>query len=376
MAQERVRVGVATTVVPRWRQGKYQRVFRPSLHLCRMASAAALAGADLVVFAPDDVRWRAGLVRAWQPVSPDRPYGDWQRVTCALPDVIYENVYVHLAVRGFAQAMRREARGRGIPVYNPPLPGKWGMCQLLARCPDLREFLPATELLRDPARALTRIRTWRTAYVKPVGGYGGAGVARVEWLTDGRYRLSLDRAAGARRRRSTPVAVRRELDESALVAWLRKRARTPHLVQQGLRLITLQGRKVDFRVVVQRGGEGEWQVVGVVPKRAAQDGIVTNVIAGGEQMSLEECLRLADREGRTVPVADLERCALRIARRVSQRHPQVGLLGFDLGVDEDGRVWMIEMNPKPARSLMTDAMRQRLAALSVQFAVFLARRSA
>ncbi|WP_051662979.1 YheC/YheD family protein [Alicyclobacillus macrosporangiidus] len=363
MSDPMVRVGIVTTVLPR--SGGPSGA-RPIAYFRRMALRAAELGAELSVFSPEDVNWAARRVHAWVPADLDRPEGPWRCVWRPLPQALYENVFVHLAVRGYTNGLRAQARRHGIPLFNPVLPNKWQLYRWL-RHTDLARYLPETHRLTAPTQAIAYIHEWRSAYVKPIGGYGGTGVTRVEASRDGRFRVSADRLRQG-------GAMRRWMTERALATWLTTHARTPHLVQRGLPLMTLAGRKVDFRVVVCRGLGGRWRTVGVIPKRAARDGVVTNLVAGGERLDLARCRALAAREGKVIPVADLEECALAIAKKISARRPTTGLLGFDLGVDDAGRVWLIEMNPKPARSLLDAEMKRMAARLNAEFLVHLARR--
>jgi len=360
-------IGIATTVVAKIRPSGSGGVQKPPRYFRRMAAVASRSGQRVALFTPADVEWSKGTVRAWVPVASDRPNGAWKKQTTNLPDVIYENIFVHLAIQGYSRQLRLEAARRGIPVFNPPLPGKWRLHRYLEQT-ELSRYLPKTEVLSDVKRALGRIDTWKMTYVKPIGGYGGVGVSRVQALGRDRYRVSWDRTSSGTTARS-----RREMTSRELLRWLKGKMNVPHLVQQGLNLMTVNGRKVDFRVVTQRDSNGTWQLVGIVPKVAAVDGVVTNLVAGGERRTLEQLIQAARSEGGVIPVRKLEQCALEISRRVTAGHPRMGLAGFDLGVDEGGRVWMIEMNPKPARSLLDDEMRLASARYSAEFAGFLAR---
>ncbi len=360
-------VGVATTVIPRRRVQAGVTVDRPSLHYCRMAQFVSRWGAEFILFDPVHVRWSQGFVEAWSPVNPLRPFGNWQRVRQGLPDTIYENVFVHLAVQGYTRELRHRAADHGIPLFNPPLPNKWVTSQWLVGT-EVSRFIPPAVKMGGDAGGVSRIRQWGTAYVKPVGGYGGMGVTRIESLPKGRYRLSTDRSRSGNR-------LRQVVGETQLRTWLGKHD-GHFMLQQGLNLMTLNDRKVDFRVVVQRNIEGQWNLVGIVPKIAAVDGVVTNLVAGGERLALDQCRVLAAREGKSIHVDELTDAALEMGRVVSRRYPMTGLLGYDMGMTEDGKVWMIEINPKPARSLLTDEMRRQSAHYSAGFSVYLARKAA
>jgi hypothetical protein len=233
----------------------------------------------------------------------------------------------------------------------------------------LKKHVPKTERMDDVERAISRIERWGCAYVKPIGGYGGKGVTRIEVIGSGRYRVSVDRTQVGENAKE-----RLEYGPSELRELLLRKTRVPHLIQQGLNLITIDGRKVDFRVVVQRDGQGIWHVVGIIPKMAPQDGVVTNIIAGGQKLTWRSCVQLARREGRSLSREPLEKCALAIAKYLTRKAPHAGIIGFDLGIDVNDKVYMIEMNPKPARSLLTPAMRKLSAKYSAEFAMYLANR--
>ncbi|QSO46173.1 YheC/YheD family protein [Alicyclobacillus mengziensis] len=367
MAPKQVLIGVATTVQPKERIVKGRRVKRPALHYCRMAEYAGSLGARLMIFDPDDANWSSGHILGWRPVNMSYPYRGWERCEERLPDAIYENVFVHLAVKGKSSKMRAAARERGIPVFNPPLPSKWQAVSFM-KSAGLGQYVPDTFVLRDVKRAVRAIDEWKVTYVKPVGGYGGSGVIRIETTGKQLYRVSVDRSAKGTRRQRILVT------RSELERLLRSRSRVPHLVQKGIRLLKIDGRSVDFRVVTARGADGKWFVIGVVPKVAAADGVVTNIVAGGELMSLEQLESLASRQGITIPVRDLSACALRCSEKLSERIPKAGLLGYDMGVDTNGNIWMIEVNPKPARSLLSDDMKRLMAKHTAGFTVYLARK--
>lgn len=367
MAATTLWIGTATTVVPRLRKSDDRNFLRPPLYYCQMAKRVNEAGVKYVLFDPQRVLWDVKRIDGWTPVDPARTLGPWHRVRTPLPDAVYENVFVHLAMKGYCSQLRRMSKVYGIPLFNPPLPDKWRVLRLLETA-DVRAYIPETTRLRDVDRAVAVIDKWRVAYVKPIGGYGGMGVTRVEKQTDGDYRVSLDRT------QTRVHSSRRTLAAAQLRDWLRQRMHHPYLVQQGIPLMTLDGRKVEFRVVCQRDLRGRWQVVGVVPKLVAQGGVVSNIIAGGSRLSLDDCQALARRLGKSVPVTELHRCATTLAQAIGRGRPHAGIIGFDLGVEEGGRVWMIEANPKPARSLLDEAQRRRSAELSADFALYLARR--
>ncbi|GLV12887.1 hypothetical protein Heshes_05710 [Alicyclobacillus hesperidum] len=351
--------GIATTSLPIVRGAKR----RPAFHYVRIARAAVRQGLDVCLFDPHHVNWQTATVNGYVPERAQVPEGNWVKRTLPLPDVIYENVYVHLAIRGYSATLRTQAKRHHIPLFNPMLPGKWKMIAVLRQA-GLSDATPETERVVSSEQVIHRVNEWQTAYVKPIGGYGGMNVYRIEQLRADQYRVSADR------RGAEGGKWRKVMSESQLRTWLRRRI-GGYLVQRGLKLLSIGGRKVDFRVVLHRDEHGEWQLVGIVPKVAAPDGVVTNIIAGGERVPLSRLAQMAEADGKAIPLDALEARARAIARALSRRYPTTALVGFDMAVEEDGSVKMIEMNPKPARSLLEGTMLARLAEYQAGFAKFL-----
>src|SRR5579875_1648572 len=191
MSKSTVRIGIVSTVIPKKYSSKSKMVQRPSLYFCHMAAYASQHQAEVMLFVPEDVDWRDNYVSAWVPEHPWQPYDNWIKKKVSLPDVIYENVFVHLAVRGYTSQLRKRARERKIPLFNPILPGKWQMVRWLNNS-KYNRYQPYTERMVGEIKTIDKIRAWRTVYIKPIGGYGGMGVIRIETLDDGRFRLSVD----------------------------------------------------------------------------------------------------------------------------------------------------------------------------------------
>jgi hypothetical protein len=218
---------------------------------------------------------------------------------------------------------------------------------------SVKRYIPKTKLVRQSQDVLNMLQTHKTVYVKPTGGYGGQGVTRIDLVKNGSYRVKMDRIAGKL------IHLNRSMTESEVRSLIKRKSSVAHIVQQGLNLIEVDGGKVDFRVVVQRVKNGKWELTGIVPKIAKPGGVVTNLVAGGHKTSVAWLLDWGKRKGVQIPIQALEEAAIEIANVWSKRLPTLGIIGFDMGIDRNGQVWMIELNPKPARSLLSLEMRKK-----------------
>ncbi len=345
--------GIATTVVPTARGSLFER----------MIVRARERGVRAFLFHPENSGLQTGDF-VGRTLIEGRPGSAWVKMSFGRPDVIYENVYVHLVAGGLTRSLRRYAARNRIPLFNPVIVGKAGMSRMTSVLAQSGMRSPSTRRVEGERTIRDMLDAYGAVYVKPAGGHGGNGVMRVR-RRHGVHIVDCDRWGGGK-------GFRRELSGRAWEHFVQRTVMArPHIVQQPIPLLTYDGGQVDFRVVVQRGSGGSWRLIGIVPKIAQNDGVVTNIVAGGRRVTMQEM------EGRlgvlreTGASRNLEKSAIAFSRRLSERYPLLAILGYDLGVDRHGNIWFIETNPKPARSLLFPEMRRRATDLAVDFACYI-----
>ena len=123
----------------------------------------------------------------------------------------------------------------------------------------------------------------------------------------------------------------------------------PYLVQQGLDLLRLEKeRPVDIRVSVQKSGDGEWSISGMVAKVGTPKAVATNVAVGGCSRPIKSLLSEAGFSPSLI-LSSVEEVSLLTARTLGNRIPGLADLGLDIGVDRFGKVWLIEANGRDLR---------------------------
>lgn len=221
-------------------------------------------------------------------------------------------------------------------------PNKWNKHKLMAKSPKLASVLPATRLLtRDSLRML--LDRYGSVTVKPTSRSGGSGVMRVYAARHGGYIVHF----GAKQRVLSSA-------DSVYALLRRKLGRSTGLVQQTIPLATVGGRPFDVRVMVQRLGRSRWKATAKLAKVAGRGYIITNVArSGGRVLPVSTAIRRSELGGSRVRSISrrLDRIALRAVKRLHRHYSAIHTVGMDLGVDRNGKVWIIEANFKPAKSL-------------------------
>lgn len=220
---------------------------------------------------------------------------------------------------------------------------KWQKHLVLARDPALREFLPDTAVLKEET-LFDFLSRYPVVFVKPSCGGGGRGVVKISVLEDGRIEIQ-----------TTETRTVAELPQvyRTVKGYLRQ---TEYIVQQGVSLIRIDDRPIDFRTLLLRPGK-TWRYMGVMGKLAVRDQIVTNHCRGGSSLTfsgaLKESKELQEEEIQELEKR-LEQLSRQIASAMQRRFPLVAELGLDIGIDENLKLWLIEANTRPQYKLFRD----------------------
>jgi len=126
-----------------------------------------------------------------------------------------------------------------------------------------------------------------------------------------------------------------------------------YLLQPHLSLGRINGRPFDVRVMVQRTKSNQpWQVTGWLAKLAGPGYVVTNVARSrGSVLSLQNAIL---RSGIPKPphfLVEIKKVSLAVASCLGNAYPSLREIGLDLGLDQEGKIWIIEANFRPALSL-------------------------
>ncbi|WP_342571484.1 YheC/YheD family protein [Paenibacillus sp. FSL R5-0749] len=228
---------------------------------------------------------------------------------------------------------------------------KWLQYRTLHSVPLLAERLPETQLLEK--ESLTHmLQHYPSLVLKPCNGSYGRDIVFIKRQRSNTYRIQNE---------NHTITL---LNTDQLLEWLDKsyKDRT-YIVQQRLQLARIRNKPFDLRIMVQRKREApsKWKVTGAYAKVASRGYLVTNVTS--RTLPALKALQLAGVGGRTLLV-QAERTALLAAKQLAEHNPDLRQVGFDIGIDQKARIWIIEGNYqpdlRPFRRLKDSSMYRRI----------------
>jgi len=307
-------------------------------------------GGLAIFFASGDLPSDSTTIRAWVYRN------GWRREEFPLPDVLYNRLTTRkteqsAAVQRFIQMLKQRYHAK---VFNERFLDKHEVFDLLRQDAALRDLLPESHLLRNYATLKTMCQKYPIVYLKPVRGSLGKGIIRIIRQPDG-YSCQYATAAGTRTQKYAQL---RKLFASLSGKLKLQR----YQIQRGLDLIRAGQRPMDFRALVQKDKNGRWGITSIVGRIAGNQQFVSNVARGGTMVPAIDALAKSNIRGqKTAAHARLREAALKIAHSLDQRVPEhFAELGIDLAISSDGRVWLLEVNSKPAKNDNTPWMENKI----------------
>lgn len=212
---------------------------------------------------------------------------------------------------------------------------KYRIHRLLSRNASFRSHLPMTRPFgKQSLRGM--LASFNSLYMKPQSGSVGEGIIRLRRKSGSSWSIRTSRGTAT-------------IPQNRLYSMLSKQIRgKSYLIQKSIDLAKYKGRPYDIRVSVQRGAGGTWRVTGMVGKVARRGSHVTNLARGGTVKRCEVLFR-----GSGLPVnmtmARVGGLSLRMAVYLAANLHRLSDVGFDIGVDRNGKPYFIEMNGRDQR---------------------------
>lgn len=319
------------------------------------AAVAKAEGVDFFYFTPKRVDFKSRTIQ-----GKVLEEGKWQEKTMPFPDVIYnagspEKLSISKEI---INRLRKE-----IPFTTNSIGNKWNVTRRLKEAKEFAKYLIPSEAVTNEEQFQKFMATYKKVVFKPVEGRKGKGIYFISKVGTG-YDIQQD----------TKIE---HYTLAQLKAFLTERfAEGAYIVQPYIQSTMKSGQVFDFRIHVQKNGEGKWVITTVYPRVAPSGSIIPNINNGGYTNYLEPFLALEFQREAFNMKRTLEHFGLSLARhlddiQMSKFGEVIDEIGIDVGVDEHQKIWIYEVNWRPgcppAFYLELDVVKH-----TIQYAVYVA----
>lgn len=180
------------------------------------------------------------------------------------------------------------------------------------------------------------VNEFSVVYLKPDIGSLGIGIVRAKKQAENSYELTFGDS-------SLTVTGAEVISTLKTIMPAKRR----YILQQGIDLATYKDCPFDIRMVMQKTNT-LWLLTLTSAKVAPrEDAIVTNVARGAKDYPLQDILQEYDqKQDPLVAMRELVDLAHRIAGVLGSKFP-LNILGLDIALDKQGRIWFLEANIRP-----------------------------
>jgi hypothetical protein len=222
---------------------------------------------------------------------------------------------------------------------------KWETYCKFKEVPEMKPFLPETVLYNNLKDLEYMTSKYRTVFAKGCRGNNGREVVKIV-NNNGVYAYSIytfDRLVQGR------VEEAVELAKRLLNIMGKKR----FILQQGIKVINVDGNTADIRALLQKDTNNSWQITNLALRVAAKHVPVTSTITGSHVYRLEKGLQMCGLDEALInKVKNNCRDFLELfGKTLESEFGPFGETGVDLAVDESGKLWFIECNANPAKTV-------------------------
>ena len=321
--------------------GGKKGVFEERSFFRQLTVAGQKIGVDVYIFTPENVDEGKQRIHAHQFSN-----GKWARVTIPYPELFLDRSRFYSTaqfrtITGFRQ------RNPQLTFISTPLQNKWKLYTKLAQQPAIRPYLPHTMLYRGFDDLRKQLLTNRLIYLKPINGSGGRGILRIERISDGVYSFR-GRMASRRiipERRVNLLQLRSLVNE--------RQPANRYIVQQGIDIRLRSGHVHDYRMLIQKNGQGEWEVTGCVGRVGPAGSVTSNLHGGGRAVPMLKLLThwFGNETKAKSVTANVHKFGYTLVDTLESLYGRLCELALDLAIDKTGHIWLLEVNTKPARQV-------------------------
>lgn len=257
-----------------------------------------------------------------------------------IPPMIYDLGVFPPNYRESKKAVRKALEQKEVQFLNTRSAfSKWSTYTLLSTDPQIAPHLPKTVLFEHGDDLLQMLSDYPKVCVKSLWGSRGKEVLFIEKKGD---RFSLIYPDGIVKRYLN-------LDELAnSISFFMKG--NNWLIQETVNLATWKNCRIDLRALVQKVTLQRWACTALCLRRAQPHGLITSTSHGGTVFNAFPILSKLWPSHSEELVKEVKKLSLHVAQTLENHVGPLGELGIDIGVDQDGQIWLFEVNGKPGKT--------------------------
>lgn len=271
--------------------------------------------------------------------------GSWHYTKLPIPDVIYNRIHSRrMEQHKSFQIFRDKIEQLSIPFFNDRFLSKWEVYQHFMLVNTIQPYIPET-MIFSKENLMYLLERYQIVFIKPVHGSQGRNIIK---LIRNDEQVSFHTSQNPISDNMISNYLIEEIYDQLKPLLLNRN----YIIQQGIFFAEYQSRAMDFRVLVHNTNLKVWDITSIVARISAEQQFVSNIAKGGQIMkpliALYSCF---NKKLALEIMAAIKELSIEAAAIISSKSQGItGELGIDIGVDHNGKPWIIEINSKPSKN--------------------------
>jgi len=295
------------------------------------AAVAKAEGAKFYYFSPGKVNFTNRTIKGQ--VYED---GKWIERIMPFPDVIY-NAGSPEKLAKSKQIIQKLKEN--IPFTTQSIGNKWNVQERLKEAKTFANYLIPSEIIKSAESFFKFTAAFEKVVFKPIDGRKGKGILFITKKTNG-FHVQTDS--------NSKFYTTQQLNNL-----IKEKVKTnTYILQPYISSVTKSGQVFDFRLHVQKNGEGKWVITTIYPRIAPMGSIIANINNGGYTNYLDPFLEQEFNEEAYNIRRTLEHFSLSLAQHLDELQMAlydevIDEIGIDVGLDKNQKIWIYEVNWRP-----------------------------
>jgi glutathione synthase/RimK-type ligase-like ATP-grasp enzyme len=299
---------------------------------------------DVVRFTPLDIDPATELVHG---SKFNHSNGKWENSVFDIPDYIYDRCFYNQDSfsRKCEPIVTWLKQRPGTTFLGYGLPNKWEVYEALIQESEVSPYLPDTTPIHTFTKLKRILMKENSIVLKPISGSQGNGIIHLQLLKN-EITLQTQKKGEDFHKSFTSLVEFKTFMEKLL-------QETNFLCQPYL---TMQkgNKPFDIRILMQKDETGQWIEQGRGVRVGKENGLVSNLHNGGDVITFEELLKDFSPQIRSVLLEEIESITKQTPTLLENKFGRLFELGLDIGITKEGAVWLLDINSKPGRKVISN----------------------
>lgn len=269
---------------------------------------------------------------------------EWETCEFLTPDVLYDRCFY--GEDGHSKQCKtivKWLKARNDLLFlGYGLPNKLELYDKLSQSKLSSYLLPSKAVISGNS-VIQDLSLQKPIVLKPVNGSQGRGIYILE-------------------RKEKEIIVQTEKHGQHIIRSLKDTKKTAswlnHLIKQRsyfsqpyMKLLNDENHPFDIRTLLQKDKYGNWHEVSKGIRTGRENGIISNISAGGTISPIDSWLSSLPSSKRNYFSNEIEDILINLPNILELNFPPLFEIGVDIGICRDGGIWILDINSKPGRKV-------------------------